>query len=307
MHDETPRHPVPELPGGRHLELPDRGTTFVREDGPTPGSRSGPVSDLPLVLLHGWTATADLNWFRVYAPLGAAHRFVALDHRGHGLGIRSRRPFSFEDCADDAMAVCDELGFDEVVVVGYSMGGPVALETWRRHRDRVRGLVLCATAPHFADSREERLNFLGLSGLAAISRATPTRARAWLTEQLYLQRRVEGWEPWAVEQVSHHDWRMILEAGRCIGEFSARPWLHEIDAPTAVVLTMRDEIVPIRRQIELFDGIDGATAHRVDGGHDSVVAKADTFAPTLLDAIASVQRRVRLRPDGLDLPDTAAS
>jgi pimeloyl-ACP methyl ester carboxylesterase len=36
------------------------------------------------VLLHGWTASADLNWFRCYEPLGEQYRVLALDHRGHG-------------------------------------------------------------------------------------------------------------------------------------------------------------------------------------------------------------------------------
>ena len=49
---------------------------------------------------------------------------MALDHRGHGRGIRSRRPFRLEDCADDAAALIDELGLGPVTAVGYSMGGP---------------------------------------------------------------------------------------------------------------------------------------------------------------------------------------
>lgn len=277
--------PAPELPPGRAVELPGRGTTFVREH-PGPGGDTA-----TLVLLHGWTATADLNYFTCYEALGRHHRVIALDHRGHGRGIRSRAPFRLEDCADDAVALCDLLGIERFVAVGYSMGGPVALTTWRRHRERVAGLVLCATAPYFSASRQERLNFMGLSGLARISRATPPRARGWLTEQLYLQRRAAAWEPWAVQQVSHHDWRMILEAGRALGAFSARGWLGEIDVPASVVITMRDEIVPVRRQIRLFESIHGAEAFRVDGNHDAVVARADVFVPTLVRATASVVAR----------------
>ena len=177
------------------------------------------------------------------------------------------------------------LGIDRFVVAGYSMGGPVALRTWRQHPDRVTGLVLAATAPYFSASRQERLNFLGLAGLARVSRATPPRTRTWLTEQLYLQRKAQQWEPWAIEQVSRHDWRMILEAGREIGRFSAREWLGEIDVPTTVVVTMRDEIVPVRRQVKLVEGIPGARVVRIDGGHDACVARADMFVPTMIEAV----------------------
>lgn len=283
--------PAPTLPPGSALELPGRGTTFVRQ---LPGPEGAPT----LVLLHGWTATADLNWFTAYEALGRRYRVVAVDHRGHGRGIRSKKLFRLEDCADDAMAVCDVLGIDRVIPVGYSMGGPVAQLMWKRHPERVSGLVLCATSGYFVTSREERLSFLGLSGLAAVARLTPLQARRWLTAQLYLQRKTEQWEPWAIDEASMHDWRAVLEAGRAIGSFSSRSWIGEVDVPTSVVITMRDRVVPVRRQVRLFESIKGAEAFRVDGDHDAVVANADRFVPTLLRAAHSVVERV-----GAPVPD----
>jgi 3-oxoadipate enol-lactonase len=278
----------PILPPGAAMELPGRGTTFVRHVEGPPGAPT-------LVLLHGWTATADLNWFTTYHPLGRQYRVIAIDHRGHGRGIRSKKQFRLEDCADDAVAVCDVLGIDRFIPVGYSMGGPIAQLIWRQHPERVAGLVLCATSGYFVTSREERMSFLGLSGLAAVARLTPLQARRWLTAQLYLQRKTEQWEPWAVQEASMHDWRMVLEAGKAIGSFSSRPWLGEVDVPTSVVITMRDRVVPVRRQVRLFESIKGAEAFRVDGDHDAVVANADRFVPTLLRATHSVIERADLR------------
>ena len=278
----------PMLPPGEPMELEGRGTTFVRTlPGPTPDDPSAPT----LLLLHGWTATSDLNWFRCYQPLGERYRLVALDHRGHGRGIRSKKAFRLEDCADDAMAVCDHLGLQRVVPVGYSMGGPVAQLIWRRHPARVQALVLCATAPYFRTSREERIGFIGLSGLAALARLTPAQARQWLTEQFYLQHKTDEWEPWAVQEAGLHDWRMVLEAGRAIGRFNSREWIDEIDVPTSVLITMRDRVVPTRRQVRLFEGIHRAEAFRVDGDHDAVVAQPARFVPTLQRAIASAVDR----------------
>jgi 3-oxoadipate enol-lactonase len=45
-----------------------------------------------VVLLHDWRLGADLNWFATYERLAIGHRLVALDHRGHGRGIRSEPP-----------------------------------------------------------------------------------------------------------------------------------------------------------------------------------------------------------------------
>ena len=242
----------------------------------------------PVALLHGWTATADLNWFRCYEALGQQHRLLAFDHRGHGTGLRTRSAFRLEDCADDVIAVADALGYDKIIPVGYSMGGPIAQLIWQRHPDRVAGLVLCATAPVFAERREERLSVIGISGLAALARVTPWQARNWITEQVYLQRKTGQWEPWAIEQAMTHDWRMVLEAGRAIGNFSSLDWLAGVDVPTSVIVTVRDEVIPVDRQLQLIRTIRHAQIHRVNAGHDAAVAASDQFVAALLRSLATV-------------------
>lgn len=266
--------------------MPRYGSVFVRES-------PGPKGAATLVLLHGWTATADLNFFQCYGALSERWHVVAFDQRGHGRGLRSRRAFKLEDCADDAVRIADAIGVDTFVPVGYSMGGPIAQLIWQRHRERVDALVLCATAPYFAGRRPERLSVLGFSGLAALARVTPTQARTWITEQLYLQRKTQTWSDWAVEQASSHDWRMVLEAGRALGAFSSSDWLSDIDVPTSVVVTMRDQVVPLRRQARLFDRIAGAEAFRVDAAHDAAVSSPADFVLQLVRAIDSAVARSR--------------
>ena len=88
-----PQAPVsPYLPPGRVINLPGRGEVFVRDSGGAPAHPA-------VLLLHGWTASADLNFFAAYAGLAESYRVVALDLRGHGRGMRSAEPFSLEDCA----------------------------------------------------------------------------------------------------------------------------------------------------------------------------------------------------------------
>ena len=132
--------PRPPLPLGTRVPLAGRGTTFVRE---VPGPPGAPT----LVLLHGLLASGGLNWFRAFEALGSEFRVLAPDLRGHARGLRSRGRFRLQDCADDLAALLAALGVGPVVVVGYSMGGPIAQLLWRRHPERVSGLVLCATAP----------------------------------------------------------------------------------------------------------------------------------------------------------------
>ena len=274
----------PALPPGGPLELPGRGTTFHR-DLPARVGADAPV----VMLLHGWTATADLNWFPTYGPLAEHVRVLAIDHRGHGHGIRSSRRFRLADCADDAVALADALGVERFIPVGYSMGGLVAQLAWHRHRDRVDGLVLAATARNFRGSRAAASSFMALSAMATAARFTPNRLRAGAAQRLADRR--PGISDWARDQFSAGDARMVLEAGQAIGNFSSKDWIGEVDVPTAVVLTGQDRVIPPARQQKLADAIPGATVHRAPIDHGGCVVEAHRFVPVLIDAVQDVVTR----------------
>jgi pimeloyl-ACP methyl ester carboxylesterase len=248
----------------------------------------GPPGAPTVVLLHGWTATSALNFYTCYDALGEQFRVLSMDHRGHGTGVRTRRRFRLEDCADDVAEMLDIEGAGPAVALGYSMGGAVAQLLWRRHPESVRGLVLAATAAQFKARYNDRLSFLGLKGLAGLARLTPGQTRSWLSNQLYLDRKTASWAPWAVDEAAAHDWRMVLEAGGALGSFRSAPWLGEIDVATAIVVTMQDQVVPLRHQIQLFEAIPHARAFRIDAAHDAVVARPDRTVPVLVEACRSV-------------------
>ncbi|MDQ1443614.1 MAG: hypothetical protein QOI20_78, partial [Acidimicrobiaceae bacterium] len=105
---------IPSLPPGRHVKLPGRGTTFIRELPGPPSAADGPT----LVLLHGLSATGGLNWLWCFQPLSARYRVIAIDHRGHGHGVRTRH-FRLADCADDVAALAEVLDVPQLTAVGY--------------------------------------------------------------------------------------------------------------------------------------------------------------------------------------------
>lgn len=278
--------PSPALPPGRSVDLPGRGRSFVRE-------MAGPPGAPTLLLLHGWTVTADLNWFTAYEPLSRHFRVVALDHRGHGQGIRTRRPFRLEDCADDAAALAEALGISRVIPVGYSMGGPVAQLMWRRHRDLVAGLVLCATGRSFSGlDLGSRAYFSSLLGLSVAARLTPAPVRRELTSRV-IRRRLAGgqWAEWALSEMQRNDTSAILQAGWTIGQFRSHDWIGEVDVPTAVVVTAHDRVVHPNRQLRLAEAIPGAEVVTVDGDHGSCVTDPDRFVPGFVDACKAVAAR----------------
>jgi 3-oxoadipate enol-lactonase len=275
--------PVP-LPSGRTVELPGRGTTFVREV-------AGPAGAPTLILLHGLGATADLNWFTSFDTLGRRFRVLALDHRGHGQGIRVGTRFRLADCADDVAALADVMGADRFIAVGYSMGGPIAQLTWHRHRDRVAGLVLCATSRNFRGGPGERVAFGLLPGLAVAAGLTPPGVRRRLMQRVgsRIEDRPAG--QWAVTELRRSDPASLAAAAAALGRFSSHEWIGQVDVPTAVVLTTRDQAVPPHRQQKLADAIPGARMYPVDGDHLVCAVGAQRFVPVLLRACTDVAER----------------
>jgi 3-oxoadipate enol-lactonase len=275
---ETDSPWVPELPPGRVVNLPGRGRVFVRDV-------AGPPDAPTVFLLHGWTATADLNWFPAYEPLAERYRVVAFDHRGHGRGIRSRRAFHLEDCADDVVAMADVLGIDRFFVAGYSMGGPIATLVWRRHPDRVRAVVLCATACRFGTSRFVRAQLALFAPIAITSRVMPRRvAKPAFDRLIWSRARGSGLQPWVVEEILSGEPRHVLEAGAALGRFDSRSWIHEIDVPTAAVVVDGDEIVPTVHQDEMVAALHTERVLRIEGGHDVCVRHPRRFTRALLAA-----------------------
>jgi len=273
------------LPPGREIALEGRGTTFVRE---LPGPPGAPV----LMLLHGWTATSDLNWFTAFEVLGNRYRVVAMDHRGHGRGIRANRPFSLTDCADDVAALCAALGVDRIIGVGYSMGGAVAQLLWHRHPDLVAGMVLSCTAANFNATTRERAIFSAVRGLATISRLAPPPLRAMTALRIMTGRSDRYVRQWAYGEVARHDWLAVVQAGGEIGRFDSRRWIRDLDVPVAVLVTLSDEIVPLARQMALVASLADATLHEVEGGHATCINQPERFVPALLQACESVTARL---------------
>ena len=265
--------------------LPGRGTTFVRDI-------TGPPGAPTLILLHGLGATADLNWFRSFAALGRYFRVLALDHRGHGQGIRVGARFRLADCADDVAALADVMGVDRFIAVGYSMGGPTAQLTWYRHRDRVAGLVLCATSRNFKGGPGESAFFAVMPGLAFAAGVAPARVRQRMMHR-FATSRVEDppAQRWAMRELRRGDPASIAAGAAALGRFSSHEWIGQVDVPTAVVVTTRDRAVPPNRQQKLADAIPGATVHPVDGDHLVCAVGADRFVPVLVDACLEVARK----------------
>lgn len=271
---------APWAPPGRDVELPGRGTTFVRDSG-------GPDGAPAVLLLHGWAVTADLNWFTAYPDLAERYRVISVDHRGHGRGIRPTDGIvRLSDCADDAAAVLGTLGIDRAVVAGYSMGGAIAQLLWRRHPERVAGLVLASTARHFQGGPISDLWYRSYTPLAHVAHRATAPADAIVRARV--ERRVSGAEraEWIRSELERVSPAGLLSSMRSVGRFRSNAWIGQVDVPTSVIITTRDRTVPARKQRQLAASIEGARAFEVAGPHDSIVTQSEAYLPVLGAAVA---------------------
>lgn len=267
------------------MELPGRGTTFVRRVEGPPGAST-------VLLLHGLVASGGLNWFQAFVPLAEHFTVVAIDHRGHGRGIRSWRRFRLADCADDAAALLDELGIDRAIAVGYSMGGPIAQLLWHRHPKRVAGLVLCATSNRFVPGVRERLAFV--TAVSAIAGSTRFGQLATRIPLAPLQRRIpravrarpDSLQRWAAAEMRRHDPRMVAEALATTTNFDGHRWLGPVHVPTTLMVTAKDRAIPAPEQLRLLVAIPDARVRQYDEGH-TWCAKAG-FGTAVTDACLEV-------------------
>src|SRR5579859_2742746 len=99
----------------------------------------------PLVLIHGGLSAIGTSFGHLLPGLAKTRQIIAVELQGHGHTADIDRPLSYEQMADDVAALIKSLGLKNADVLGYSMGGGVALQTAIRHPDVVRKLVLVST------------------------------------------------------------------------------------------------------------------------------------------------------------------
>ena len=291
LEDLDPEPPTPPpLPEGRLEHVPGRGEMLVRE---IPGEPGQPT----ILLLHGWTLSADLNWFTVYDTLARHGRVLAIDQRGHGRGLRSEQPFTLEEAADDAAALLEHLDAAPAIVVGYSMGATVGLVQWQRHRQTVAGLVLQSSGLQWRSSPRERVIWTGMAfaeyGLRfGTPKGITERYLRMATEQ---NPDLKPHLPWLKAEVRRADPPSIAAASRSLTAFDARPWAGSIDVPTVVIVTLHDRLIQARRQCELAEAIPGAEVVEVDAAHNGWMVKPEEVAEALSTGVGSVAARSRSR------------
>jgi 3-oxoadipate enol-lactonase len=196
-----------------------------------------------LLLVHGFPLDRRL-WAAQARAFAAAARVVTPDLRAHGKSEIVPGPLTMDQHADDLVALLDHLKIRRAVVGGLSMGGYIAFAFWRRHPDRVQGLIL-------ADTRAEPDSAAAQTGRdAAIARVQQTGAAAYADEMLP---RLLAPDSLASVKIVGTARRMMAEQpvagmsgalGGLRDRSDSRSTLLTITVPTLVVVGESDMITP---------------------------------------------------------------
>lgn len=164
----------------------------------------------PIILLHGGLVAAE-STFAAYVPeLAKTRKVVTVDLQAHGHTPDADRPMKFESMADDIAALISHLNLGKADVLGYSLGGGVALQLSVRHPDSVNRLLLASTT-----FRSDGWSAEARAGMAAID---PVAMRATPLHDMYVQAAPDpaGWTALATKTrqllAENYDWTKDLAA-----------------------------------------------------------------------------------------------
>jgi pimeloyl-ACP methyl ester carboxylesterase len=198
----------------------------------------------PLILLHGGVGAIEM-FGEVLGLLAEGRQVIAADLQAHGRTADIDRPLSIEVMADDVGALVEHLGFERADVMGYSLGGAVALQTAIRHPRVVRKLVVVST-PFRRDGWYPEV-------LAGMEQMGPEAAEPMKATPMY--------ELYANIAPRREDWPVLLTK---VGELLGRDYdwsedVEAIEAPTMIVVGDADS-VRTAHAVEFFELLGGGKA-----------------------------------------------
>lgn len=225
-----------------------------------------------LLLIMGHTGTLDQWPLAVVNALARDHRVITYDHRGMGESSSPPGEWSIEQLAEDAAGLLDALGLPEADVLGWSMGGAVAVELALRHPRRVRKLVLVATSLGGAKALlpdQEVLSVLHDDTVVGAERGRRVLALLvppeWLAKNPVFLLEYPRPRRATTAEDARRQWRAI-EAWP--GAWERLPALAK---PVLVVTGDRDEVTPPENSLRLVERIPGAWLVRLDGGGHGLI------------------------------------
>jgi sigma-B regulation protein RsbQ len=267
----------------KHSEGPSKPVkkTFRANDGLEIVGEVRGRGDVALVFLHGWCGDHEY-WKHQVEVFAADYRVVALDQAGHGESGKGRKAWTADGLAGDVEAVVKALALKRVILVGHSMGGPIALLAAKRMPGTVVAVIGVDTLQNAEFKPPEEARKSMLDGVEKDFKGTlrnmfdgvfPEKADAELKK--WLQTKAEGQDP-----------KMALALMRDLFGLDTRKLLKEAKVPVRCINSaggykfFTPTVVETNKKYADFGVI------TIDGvGHHPMLEKPDEFNRKLRDVL----------------------
>ena len=210
----------------------------------------------PLVLIAG--LGTDLTIYRpIIDRLSKKYRVVAFDNRGVGRTDKPDIPYTIEMMADDTAGLLRATGIKQAHVLGFSMGGRIAMALALQHPDLVKSLILTSTSPRQRNTRSMlRLRLMSLM---------PTRRLRKYPQPYYAFN------------------RQLIESR----SYDCSDRLSEIKVPTLILHGTKDKLAPLETAEAMNKRIKGSEMKTYEGGHIFFMMSQEKFCNAVLDWMGS--------------------
>ena len=258
------------------------GTTFAYRE-------LGPKGGVPVVFFVHLAATLD-NWDpRIIDPIAQRRHVIAFDNRGVGASS-GNVPGSIEEMAEDAVAFIKALGFDQVDIFSFSLGGMVAQALVVRHPELVRRLILTGTGPAGGKDMDKVAGVTYYDMLRATLTRQDPKVFLFFNRNDTGKRAARAFVERLKERTEDRDAPIKVKAFRtqlkAIKRWSrsAPADLSKITQPTLIANGDNDRMVPSVLSEDLHRRIAGSELIIYpDSGHGGIFQFHDKFAPVALE------------------------
>ena len=211
----------------------------------------------PVIALSNSLAS-NLSMWNAQVPelLAAGYQVLRYDSRGHGGSSVQHGPYTMEMLTGDLAALLDHLGFDQVCVMGCSMGGMVAQMLASTHPERVRALVLTATACHMPPPElwDQRIEAVRAGGMEAVANGTIER---WFTAPG--RARLRAYVERVRAMVAATPAEGFCACCEAIRDMDQRESIKSIRVPTLVIVGEQDPGTPVSAAQAIHERIAGSS------------------------------------------------
>ena len=202
----------------------------------------------PVVLLHGWCMSSEV-WRYQYDGLAGSLRLLAPDLRGHGRSRKISGGLDFDTLAEDLVDLFETLELAKVVLVGWSMGAQIALQSFPELSGRLSGMVLVSATPSFTASDDFPYGLAGkeVSGMRLKVQRNVQRALDGFYSRLFAEGELDGNSSASeikqlLSAIPSPDTGAVLEALDALAVADMRDLLTAITIPTLILNGALDRI-----------------------------------------------------------------